>query len=94
MRHEEEVELAIDDLRLLHESCIDIGTLRRVVNLVAAIIRHRLLEESLSDSLVDDDEGDLGGLEALRLLLRVQAILKGNDLVKLGQLLVNDLLPH
>jgi hypothetical protein len=56
--NEEEVESAFDNLSLLDEAVINVGTLRRVedVSLVTAV---SLLEESLSDSLVDDDESDV-----------------------------------
>ena len=66
VRHEEEVELAIDNLGLLDEASIDVGTLRRVVDEVLLIfgwVRVRiwgLLEESLADTLVHDDECDVG----------------------------------
>jgi hypothetical protein len=92
VRHQEEVELAINDLRLLNEAGINIGSLRRVVDEVLAIRSSRLLEEALSDALVDDDEGDIG--RGLSWSLVVTAILHGHDAIKLGQLLVNDLLAH
>ena len=57
MRHKEEVESAVDDFGLLHESIVDIGTLGRVSD---GSIRARAdLEEPLSDALVHDDEGVL-----------------------------------
>lgn len=54
VRHQEEVELAVDDLRLLYEAVVDVGALGRVVDLAVG-----LLEESLSYSLVHNDQGDL-----------------------------------
>lgn len=59
MGHEEEVELAVDDLRLLNKASVNVGTLGRVVDEVLAVVTWRLLEESLADTLVDNDEGDL-----------------------------------
>ena len=55
MRHQEEVELALDDLRLLNEARVNIGSLRRVIDEVLALRSIRLLEEALSDALVDDN---------------------------------------
>ena len=92
MRYQEEVELALNDLRLLNEAGIYIGSLRRVVYEVLALRSVRLLEEALSDALVDDDEGDVG--RGLSRSLVVTAILHGHDAIKLGQLLVDDLLAH
>lgn len=54
---QEEVELSIDDLGLFNEAGIDVGTLRRVDDLLSSDF-----EESLSDSLVNEDKGDLGSL--------------------------------
>jgi len=59
VRHEEEVKLAVDDLRLLNKASVNVGTLGRVVDEVLAVVTWRLLEESLTDTLVDNDEGDL-----------------------------------
>jgi len=92
VRHEEEVELAIDDLGLLDEARVHVGTLRRVVDEVLALGPARLLEESLADALVHDDERDVG--RGLRRRLIVAAVLHSNNAVQLGQLLVDDLLAH
>ena len=92
VRHKEEIKLAIDDLRLLNEACVDVGTLRRVVNEVLSIVTSRLLEESLSDSLVHNDQRDVGVL--LGGCLRVTSVLHRDDAVELLELLVNDLLAH
>ena len=62
MRDKEEVKLAIDDFRLLDEAIIDVGTLGRVVDVVLAVVLLSLLEESLTDTLVHDDQRDLRGL--------------------------------
>lgn len=80
--HEEEVEFAVDDLCLLNESLIDEGSLRRVEDLGA-----RLLEEPLSDSLVDDDEGDVWELLLFTVLI-------SHDLLQLLELVRDDLLSH
>lgn len=86
MRHQEEVEGSIDDLSLLNEAVINVGSLRRVGD--GGV--HTLLEESLSDSLVDDDQGVLwkarvSGLELVLLL---------DNLVELLQLVGDDLGSH
>ena len=78
MRNKEEIEFAIDDLRLLNEAVVDVSALRRVGNvritasLVVVSAMRRLLildlEESLANTLVDDDEcrfGQLGLREVL-----------------------------
>lgn len=92
VRHKEEIKLAIDDLRLLNEACVDVGTLRRVVNEVLSIVTSRLLEESLTHSLVHNDQSDVGVLLGGR--LRVASVLHRDDAVELLELLVNDLLAH
>ena len=38
VRHKEEVKLAINDLRLLNKARVNVGSLRRVVNEVLAVI--------------------------------------------------------
>ena len=60
MWHEEEIELAFNDFRLLNEASINIGTLRRVVDEVLAVVALGLLEESLAHALINDDQSDLG----------------------------------
>lgn len=68
---------------------VDIGTLRWVKNL--RLVRARcLLEESLSYTLVDDDECDLG--KSISLSLRV--ILVSEDLLELIKFVLNDLFSH
>jgi hypothetical protein len=54
VRDKEEVELSILCFGLLNEALVDISTWWRVDNLRAS-----LFEDALSDSLVDDDQGDL-----------------------------------
>ena len=55
VRHQEEVECSIDHFRLLDESVVDIGTLRWIGD--SGWGAH--LEESLSYSLVNNDESVL-----------------------------------
>lgn len=57
MWHKEEIELTIDDLRLLHKSVVHIGTLGWIED--AGAMALGLFEESLSDTLVDDDKGNV-----------------------------------
>ena len=58
MGHEEEIELAINDLRLLNEASVNVGTLGRIVDEVLTIIAWRLLEESLPNALIDNNQGN------------------------------------
>jgi len=92
VRHEEEIELAIDDLGLLDEARVDVGTLRRVVDKVLTVVTGSLLEESLSHTLVHNDQGDFR--DGLSGGLRIASVLHGDDAIELLQLLVNDLLAH
>jgi hypothetical protein len=55
VRNQEEVELSINYFRLLNKTLINIGSGRRVENVSLG-----LFEESLSYSLVDNDQSDLG----------------------------------
>jgi len=55
VRHQEEVKLTVLDFRLLHEALVDVCALRRVLNKLVAPLRLPLLEESLSNALVNDD---------------------------------------
>ena len=59
MGDQEEVKLAINNFGLLYEALIDVGSWGRIVNELLAVI-HSLLEEPLADSLVHDDESNLG----------------------------------
>jgi hypothetical protein len=80
VRNKEEIELAIDDLRLLNEAVVDVSALRRVGNvgitgsLVVVSAMRRLLildlEESLANTLVDDDECRFGQLDLREFLGR------------------------
>ena len=86
MGHEEEIESSLHNFGLLNEAVINISTLRRVQDVVLA----RFLEESLSNTLVDDDECDMG--ERLALALRVIFICE--NLLQLVKLKADDLLAH
>jgi hypothetical protein len=59
MRHKEEIKLAINNFRLFDKALIDVGSLRWVINESLAVLMS-LLEKSLTDTLVHDDERDLG----------------------------------
>ncbi len=79
---------------------IDVGSLGWVVDELLTVV-HCLLEESLADSLVNDDEGNLwrsilGFTRFVCCLARVseQAVLILTDLVQLFQLEVDNLLTH
>ena len=96
VRNEEEVKLPVDNFRLLNKAVVDVGTLRWVVNEVWTVVLLGLLEESLADSLVHDDKSNLRSF-LLRLffdIVATKSVLKGHDLVELGQFLVDDLLTH
>lgn len=89
VRNEEEVEFAIDNFGLLNEASINISTLRGVENL--SLVRSRgLLKESLSHTLIDDDECDMW--ECFSLGLRI--VLVSEDLLELVELELDDLLSH
>ena len=89
VRHEEEVESAVDDFGLLHESVVDIGTLGRVSD---GSVRARAdLEEPLSHALVHDDEGVL---RARLLLARVETVLLVDNFLELFKLVIDHLLSH
>lgn len=89
MRHEEEVKSAINNLCLLDESVINIGSLGRVENL-SSVRLSLLLKESLSNTLVDDDECDVRKGNAFRL----GVVLVSEDLLELIELVLDDLLSH
>ena len=59
MRHKEEIKLAINNFRLFDKALIDVGSLWWVINESLAVLMS-LLEKSLTDTLVHDDERDLG----------------------------------
>ena len=59
MGNKEEVELAVYDLTLLNEALIDVGALGWVVDEGLSGTGLGLLEESLTDTFVYNDQGDL-----------------------------------
>lgn len=95
MGHEEEIEFTVLHLGLLDKAVVDVRALRWVLNEFVALLRLALLEESLTNALVNDDQGDLGRREGLdidflgflffglflRFLLLEQPVLLSDDLV-------------
>jgi len=86
--YEEEIECAIDYFGLLHESAVNVGTLRRVAN---SSICTGHLEKSLSYSLVNDDESMLG---VFLILILIETIFLKDNFLKLLKLVINNLLSH
>lgn len=87
VRDEEEVKLSIDDFWLLYESLVDISTLGWVL-----IVSGLRIEESLSDSLVNDDQSYSRGL-SIGVALS-ETVFVGNDDLELLKFIVDDLLSH
>jgi hypothetical protein len=77
---------------LLHEALVDVGALGWVVD-EGLPIRLGLLEETLANALVYDDQRDLRWI-VLTLLTLKETIFLLNDLVELFKLEVNYLLTH
>jgi hypothetical protein len=94
VRNKEEIKSAIDHLTLLHKALINVSALRRIVNEGLTIGGLSLLEESLTHSLVDNDESNLWWLQCVPVVVRDHTIFFGDDLVKLLQFKVNNLLTH
>jgi hypothetical protein len=100
MRNKEEIELAVNDLRLFYEALIDVGALGRIVDKLLAVV-HGLLEESLADSLIYNNKSDLGW-GVLRLAWLVSSltgvcektVFVLANLIQLLKLKVYDLLAH
>ena len=69
VRNQEEVEFAIDYFWLLYKAIIDVGTLWWVINEILTASMLRLLEESLADSLINDDQSDLRSLLGFYILI-------------------------
>ena len=67
MGNQEEVKFAINNFGLFDEALVHVCALWGILNEVLTAAAHRLLEESLADSLVHDDQSDLGGLQFLDL---------------------------
>ena len=96
MRNKEKVKLSINDFRLLHETLINIGALGRIVDELLTVV-HSLLEESLTNSLVDNHESNLWrGVLGVSYSTAVceQAVLILAYMVQLFKLKINDLLTH
>jgi len=66
MRYQEEIELSILDFTLLDEASVNVSTLRGVLDELVTLGSLSLLEESLSDTLVHNDQGDLRRLDGSR----------------------------
>lgn len=92
VRHKEEIKLAIDDLGLLNKARIDVCSLGWVIDEVLSVVSCGLLEESLSDSLVNDDQSDLR--VGLSRNIGITGVLHGDDAIELLELHVNNLLAH
>lgn len=93
MWHKEEIESALNDLRLLNKAMVNVSSLRRIENvrLMGAWLSLGLLEESLSHTLVDDNKSDLWKrIDAFSLGI----ILVSHDLLELIKLELDDLLAH
>jgi hypothetical protein len=54
---------------LFNETCIDVGSLGRVLDELIALVVLLLLEESLSNTLVDNDQGDFWRSESLYFII-------------------------
>lgn len=80
VRNQEEVEFAIDYFWLLNKAIVDVSTLWWVVNEILTASMLRLLEESLADSLINDDQSDLRSLLGLYILI-IESIFQGYDLI-------------
>lgn len=96
MWNKEEVKLAVDDLRLLDEALIDVGSLGWVLDEVLTAVVGGLLEETLANTLVHDDQGDFRRLFLGRgeVFGFCQAVLERDDVLELLELLLDDLLAH
>jgi len=67
VRHQEEIELPVFHLTLLDEASVDVSSLRGVLDELITLGSLSLLEESLSDALVHNDQGNLRRLDGSRL---------------------------
>ena len=86
MRHQEEIELTIDHLRLLHKSLVNVSTWWRIQD-----GRASFLKEPLSHSFVNDDQSNLRGLNFSVVL---KSILLSHNFLKLLEFVFNNLLSH
>lgn len=107
MRHKEEIEFTILDFGLFDESIVDVGSLGRVLDELVALLSLSLLEESLTNTLVYDDQGNFWfdirlDFNFFVLLFRLflglsfleETIFLIDDLVQLVEFLVDDHLSH
>lgn len=107
MRHKEEIEFTVLDFRLFDESIVDVGSLGRVLDELVALLGLSLLEESLTNTLVYDDQGNFWfdirlDFNFFVLLFRLflslsfleETIFLIDDLVQLVEFLVDDHLSH
>jgi len=102
MWHQEEVKCSIDNFRLLDETIVNIGTLRRIgdhgIAMSALLTTH--LKESLSYSFVDNDQSDLrhlkfgGTIFFFFFLITSKRVLLSNNLIELLKLMLDNLLSH
>ena len=93
LRHQEEVEASVNHFRLLDEALVHVGALRRVVNKRWGVAVLRLLEEALTHTLVNNDQGHLGQRDLLLALFELTVLLS-DDFVELVEFEVDDLLAH
>ena len=93
MWNQEKVELTIDNFWLFNKALINISTLGWIVNESLSVLICRLLEKSLSDSLVHDDQGNFWRVISTLSTIE-KAVLFLNDLVKLFKLKIDNLLTH
>jgi len=100
VRYKEEIKLAVNNFRLLNEALVDVSSLWWVVN-VLSLCGTRLLEESLTNALIYNNESNFRFLKLFLFLLTFLCSLLFNktvffrdDLVELLQFVVNNLLPH
>jgi len=61
VRHEEEIEFSILDFGLLDETLVDVSALRRILNKLTTLMSLFLLEETLTDAFVNDNQRDFWG---------------------------------
>ncbi len=86
VRNEEKVKFAIDNLRLFNEALIHVSSRRGI-----QYLRSSLFEESLSDSFVHDNKGDL---RSSLVVFSLKPIFISNYLFELFKFIINDLFPH
>jgi hypothetical protein len=94
--NKEKVELSVNNFTLLNEALINVCALGWVVDEGLSGTCLGLLEESLTDTFVYNDQGDLRTLHHCSIYagLTKDAILFGDDTVELIKLEVDNLLSH